>query len=190
MPGCCAVPLSDIRHWPSKFIFQINIRDCVCLSATRRAISKYCCIVSIQYAVKERFRSRLVYIALRSVLVENSIECKGLVLYSLALRKDCPRKALYGVVFGWVEHSGVKLASVRRRPVVSSAYKHFSSITLMTGRIPLEWSLGVGAAANEPSPRKSVWSSHFANCAASRMVNGRTRTVTEMDDAPSAAMVV
>jgi len=61
---------------------------------------------------------------------------------------------------------------------------------LMTERRPLECSLGVGAAANDPSPRKSVWSSHFANWAASRMVKGRTRTVTEMDDAPSAAMVV
>lgn len=59
----------------------------------------------------------------------------------------------------------------------------------MTGLMPLELSRGVGAAAREPSPRKRAWSSHFDNCAASRMVNGRTRTVTEMDDAPSAAMV-
>jgi hypothetical protein len=29
----------------------------------------------------------------------------------------------------------------------------------------------------------------LVNWAASRIVNGRTRTVTEMDDAPSAAMV-
>lgn len=75
-------------------------------------------------------------------------------------------------------------------PAIETPYKHFSSMTLMTDRIPFECSFGVGAAASDPSPRKSVWSSHFANCAASLMVNGRTRTVTEMDDAPSAAMVV
>ena len=63
-------------------------------------------------------------------------------------------------------------------------------MTLMTDRIPFECSFGVGAAASEPSPRKSVCSSLLASCAASLMVNGRTRTVTEMDDAPSAAMVV
>jgi hypothetical protein len=59
----------------------------------------------------------------------------------------------------------------------------------MTGRMPLELRRGVGAAASEPSPRKSVWSSLLVNCAASRMVNGRTRTVTEMDDAPALAMM-
>lgn len=60
----------------------------------------------------------------------------------------------------------------------------------MTGRTALELNLGVGAAASEPSPRKRVWSSVFVNCAASRMVNGRTRTVTEMEDAPLEAMAV
>jgi hypothetical protein len=59
----------------------------------------------------------------------------------------------------------------------------------MTGRIPFELSFGVGAAAKEPSPRNNAWSSHLDNCAASRIVNGRTRTVTEMDEAPSAAMI-
>jgi hypothetical protein len=70
-----------------------------------------------------------------------------------------------------------------------SPYRHFSSSTLITGRMPFELSFGVGIPAREPSPRNSAWSSHFDNCAASRMVNGRTRTVTEMDDAPSAAIV-
>jgi hypothetical protein len=70
-----------------------------------------------------------------------------------------------------------------------SPYRHFSSSTLITGRMPLELSFGVGIPAREPSPKNNAWSSHFDNCAASRMVNGRTRTVTEMDDAPSAAIV-
>lgn len=51
-------------------------------------------------------------------------------------------------------------------------------------------SFGVGAAAKEPSPRKIVESSHVLNCAASRMVKGRTRTVTEMEEAPSEAAIV
>lgn len=68
-------------------------------------------------------------------------------------------------------------------------HRHFSSKTLMTGRMPLEFNLGVGIPASEPSPRNSVWSSVLVNCAASRIVNGRTRTVTEIDDAPLAAMV-
>jgi hypothetical protein len=60
----------------------------------------------------------------------------------------------------------------------------------MTGLMPLELSLGVGAAAKEPSPKNNAWSSHLDNCAASRMVNGRTRTVTEIEDAPSLAMIL
>jgi hypothetical protein len=58
----------------------------------------------------------------------------------------------------------------------------------MTGRMPL-WSFGAGKPASEPSPRNSVWSSFRVTWAASRMVKGRTRTVTEMEDAPAAAMV-
>lgn len=65
------------------------------------------------------------------------------------------------------------------------AYKHLSSTTLMTERMPLEPALGVGAAAREPSPRKSGASEGFVNWAASRIVNGRTRTATVIDDAPS-----
>jgi len=60
----------------------------------------------------------------------------------------------------------------------------------MTGRIPFWRSLGVGAAAREPSPRKIVVSSHLVSCAASLMVNGLTRTVTEMEEAPSEGMAV
>jgi hypothetical protein len=73
--------------------------------------------------------------------------------------------------------------------MLGCSYRHFSSRTLITGLMPFELSLGVGAAAKEPSPKNNAWSSHLDNCAASRMVNGRTRTVTEMEDAPSWAMV-
>lgn len=59
----------------------------------------------------------------------------------------------------------------------------------MTGRMPLDVRRGVGAAASEPSPRNRVESSVLVSCAASRMVNGRTRTVTEIDDAPALAMI-
>jgi len=64
-------------------------------------------------------------------------------------------------------------------------HKHLSSTTLMMGRSPFLLSFGVGAAASEPSPKNIVESSDFVNWAASRIVKGRTRTVTEMDEAPS-----
>ncbi|KAG5303126.1 hypothetical protein I7I50_02311 [Histoplasma capsulatum G186AR] len=55
-------------------------------------------------------------------------------------------------------------------------------MTFTTGRMPFCISFGVGT--REPSPRKNIESSHFVSCAASRIVNGLTRTVTEIDDAP------
>jgi hypothetical protein len=67
----------------------------------------------------------------------------------------------------------------------SLSYRHFSSTTLMTGRIPFCFMCGAGADAREPSPRNIGPSSERVNCAASRMVKGRTRTVTWMLDAPS-----
>lgn len=71
------------------------------------------------------------------------------------------------------------------------SYKHLSSTTLTTGRMPFAASLGAGTAARDPSPRNRGPSSHFVNCAASRSVNGLTRIVTEIEDAPSAvAMTV
>jgi len=75
----------------------------------------------------------------------------------------------------------------------SLTHRHFSSTTLMTGRIPFCFMCGAGADAREPSPRNIGPSSERVNCAASRMVKGRTRTVTWMLDAPSvpaAAMFV
>lgn len=60
----------------------------------------------------------------------------------------------------------------------------------MTDLKPFWVILGVGAAASDPSPRNRVPSSVFANCAASRIVNGLTRTVTEMLDAPEAAAML
>ena len=73
------------------------------------------------------------------------------------------------------------------------SHRHFSSTTLMTGRMPFCFMCGAGADAREPSPRNIGPSSERVNCAASRMVKGRTRTVTWMLDAPSvpaAAMFV
>lgn len=91
-------------------------------------------------------------------------------------------------------------------------YRQRSSTTLMTFRIPRWCSLGAGAPASEPSPRKTVpssvlcleihvsinasrwnhskkaWEAYI--CAASRMVKGRTRTATVMDDCPFWAIVV
>ena len=60
----------------------------------------------------------------------------------------------------------------------------------MMDRKPFFESFGVGTAANDPSPRKIVESSHFVNCAASLIVNGRTRIVTEIEDAPSGMPIV
>ena len=60
----------------------------------------------------------------------------------------------------------------------------------MIERRPFWDSFGVGAAAREPSPRNSVESSHFVNCAASLMVNGRTLTATEIEEAPSEAAIM
>lgn len=65
------------------------------------------------------------------------------------------------------------------------SHRHFSSTTLMTGRIPFCFMCGAGADAREPSPRNIGPSSERVNCAASRMVKGRTRTVTWMLEAPS-----
>lgn len=71
-----------------------------------------------------------------------------------------------------------------------SAYKHLSSTTFMTDLMPFCDSFGVGAAAKDPSPRKRGPSSHFVICAASLIVNGLTRTVTEIElAAPSAASI-
>jgi len=70
------------------------------------------------------------------------------------------------------------------------SYKHLSSITLITERKPFAVNFGVGTAASEPSPRNKGPSSHFVNCAASRTVNGRTRTVTEIEDAASAFAIL
>lgn len=50
--------------------------------------------------------------------------------------------------------------------------------------------LGAGAPASDPSPKKSGPSSALVNCAASLIVKGRTRTVTEMLEDPSLAVVI
>jgi len=48
------------------------------------------------------------------------------------------------------------------------SYKHLSSITFNTGRMPLAVGFGVGAPASDPSPRNNGPSGIWVNCAASR----------------------
>jgi len=55
-------------------------------------------------------------------------------------------------------------------------------------RKPFCDSLG-GAATSEPSPRKTGPSSVLTTCAASRMVKGRTRTDTVIEEAPASTML-
>lgn len=69
-------------------------------------------------------------------------------------------------------------------------HRHLSSTTLITDRRPFCANFGVGTAASEPSPRKNGPSSHLVSWAASRMVKGRTRTVTEIEDAPPSVLIV
>jgi hypothetical protein len=62
---------------------------------------------------------------------------------------------------------------------LNATYKHFSSTTLITLRRPFWPSLGAcGTPARDPSPKNNGPSSDFVSCAASRIVNGRTLTVT------------
>jgi hypothetical protein len=64
-------------------------------------------------------------------------------------------------------------------------------MTFITGLMPFCNNFGVlGTPASEPSPRKRGVSSHFESCAASRIVNGLTRTVTDIDDAPLEAAML
>src|ERR1700744_2305073 len=70
-----------------------------------------------------------------------------------------------------------------------STYRHLSSTTLIMGRIPFCASFG-GAAAREPSPRNTGPSSVLTSWAASRMVKGRTRTATVIDEAPSSTAMM
>lgn len=63
------------------------------------------------------------------------------------------RETLNTVLLGWVEYPERDLASIVIQIKAAGAYKHFSSTTLITLRMPFEPSLGVGTAAREPSPR-------------------------------------
>jgi hypothetical protein len=84
----------------------------------------------------------------------------------------------------------LRYSSVSRfHAAFETPYKHLSSTTLMIERKPFWESFGVGAAASEPSPKKRVPSSIFASEAASRIVKGRTRTATEMEEAPSSLAI-
>ena len=83
------------------------------LSAARCAVCEDGSIVSVQDAVKQWLRCRLVHVALRYALIEDAVECEGLILYSLPLRKEAFRESLYGVVFWWIEYSKVVSVSTR-----------------------------------------------------------------------------
>lgn len=48
----------------------------------------------------------------------------------------------------------------------------------------------MGTDAKEPSPKNNVESSVFVSCAASRIVNGRTRTATVIEDALSSVAIL
>jgi hypothetical protein len=82
------------------------------------------------------------------------------------------------------------ISSAPASPALSKHYKHLSSTTLITDRRPFCENLGVGSPTIEPSPRKNGESSDLVSCAASRIVKGRTRTATEMDEAPSGTAIV
>lgn len=48
----------------------------------------------------------------------------------------------------------------------------------------------MGAAASDPSPKNKVESSVLVSCAASRIVNGRTRTATVIEEALSSVAML
>jgi hypothetical protein len=80
-------------------------------STTSGAISEHCSIVSIQDAVQQVLRCRLVHVALCGGLVEDPIECKCLVLDSFALRSNEGfREFMNGVVFWRIEYPIATLA--------------------------------------------------------------------------------
>lgn len=103
----------------------MNVRDCMCLSAARRTVRENGGIVSIQYAVKQRLRSRLIYIALCCGLVEDAVECEGLILYSLSLRQEAFGEPVYWVVFWGVEYSTVLSVSAR---VATGGLSHIQTL--------------------------------------------------------------
>jgi hypothetical protein len=120
------------------------------------------------------------------ILVEDSIETEGLILDSLSVWYDAAGELLYRIVFRRIENPESVLEDhfVPGCAIfISYTHKHLSSTTLMTGLIPLCASLGaLGTPARDPSPRNKGVSSHLESWAASRMVKGRTLTVTEIDD--------
>ena len=63
------------------------------------------------------------------------------------------------IVLWWVKDSILSVSGANIG--ILRTYRHLSSTTLITGRMPLPPSFGVGTPARDPSPRKSVPSSHF-----------------------------
>lgn len=126
MPGCCEVPLNCCQPMRQR-ISHSNIRDCMCLPASCGPVRKNSGIISIQHAVDQVLRCRLVHIFLGCVFVEDAVEGKGLVLDSFSLGHE--GSFLYGIVFRWIEYSVVNsqlglfqdslsmLTSTSRRPL-------------------------------------------------------------------------
>jgi hypothetical protein len=76
----------------------------VCLSATSCTIGEDSGIVAIEDIVEKGASCGFVYLSLRGILVENAIESKCLVLYSLAVGNDAPGELLDRVVLGRIEY--------------------------------------------------------------------------------------
>lgn len=83
-----------------------NIRDRMGLSAACCPVCEHGSVVSIQHTVQKISCRGFVHVALRCILVEDSIESESLVLHTLSLRYDGSGEALNGIVLGRVEDAG------------------------------------------------------------------------------------
>lgn len=75
------------------------------LSAPRRTVSEYRGIVPIKDIIEKASGGGFVNFSLGGVLVENTVEAKGLILYFWSIRNDGFGKLLDRVVFWRVEYS-------------------------------------------------------------------------------------
>lgn len=77
---------------------------------------------------------------------------------------------MYWIIFWRIKHPvGRELVACGCLVPEKETYKHRSSTTLMTDRMPRWLSFGVGAPASEPSPRKTELSSDFTLVLVSKM---------------------
>lgn len=135
MPGCCAVPLpSSVSPALYRvFFFSKDVRDCVCLSTSRGTVGENSSIVAVKDAIEEVLGRCFVNFGLCRIVIKDSVEGKGLVLGPLSTHSRSQASGL--LVLGVKDpEQGVSLLQKHNWP---RAYKHFSSMTLMTDRIPL-----------------------------------------------------